>query len=126
VIRAIRPIIACLLALALPLQAAAFTMAKVGGPHEPAIAAMAHSHAHTHAGGHAGHAHPAVPADPCDDETNTGILKCCHTPIAWLDTSSLVIDPASSSFPRHSFVAQWTSFIPDEPSPPPITDPFAG
>ena len=122
-IRLFRIVVACVLALALPMQAAAFAMAKAASAHERIGGLAAHSHAHhVHADAtEPGHDH-SLPQDPCDDESNTSILKCCHTPAAWLDSATTLVAATPASFERRTFVARWTSFVPEEPSPPPIAD----
>jgi len=119
VTRTFRTILACILASALPLQAAA--MAYVQAASSPPQASAPHAkHGHSHA---QDEQHAAVldhsTQDPCDD-TGDGTLKCCHAHAVWLPARVMPIVSATAPPERRSFVSRWTSFIPEEPSPPPI------
>ena len=99
-------------------------MVYVQAASSPPQASAPHAkHGHTHA---QGERHEAVPdhstQDPCDD-TGEGALKCCHTHAAWLHACIMPIVPAAAAPERRAFVSRWTSFIPEEPSPPPIGRP---
>ena len=111
--------LACILALALPLQAAAMayvqatsSMPQVSAPH------ATHLHAHAHGDHHGTDADDST-QHPCD-EPGDGTLKCCHTHAAWLDTRLTTIISVAAPPERRSFVSRWTNFSPEEPSPPPI------
>ena len=119
VTRTFRNLLACILVLALPLQAAAMVYVQAASSLPQASAPHA-KHVHAHA---AGEQHEAdvdhSTQDPCDD-SGDGSLKCCHTHAAWLDMRVTTIVSAKAPPERRSFVSRWTNFIPEEPSPPPI------
>jgi hypothetical protein len=111
--------LACILALALPLQAAAMVYVQTATSMPQASAPHA-QHVHAHAqGDHHGMDADGSTQHPCD-EPGDGALKCCHTHAAWLDTRVTTVVPLAPSFERRPFACRWTNFIPEEPSPPPI------
>ena len=117
--RTLRLLFACLLAVAVPLQAGAIAFAQASassglpGPH---------SHHHVHDDGDAQDhgSHDTGPADPCDEPGGGGLIKCCHSHAVWVDVATNLVALIPPTFERDWFVARWTSFIPEDPSPPPI------
>ena len=102
--------IALLLSVLVPFQVGAVACAQICGAGTEQSAASV-SVAHDEGGG-ASHEHH------CDKTESPG--KCCqgHSVMAfWNVPVSAVAVPA---FERAFFVARWTNFIPEEPSPPPI------
>ena len=110
--RKFRTLLACILALALPLQALA--MAYVQATASLPEASAPHAHA-----GHAGTQAGDSTQDPCDD-SGDGALKCCHTHAVWLHARVVQVVSAAAPPERRPFVSRWTNYIPEEPSPPPI------
>ena len=113
-----RTMLACVLALALPLQAAAVVYVQAASSLPQASAPHA-KHAHAHQDEEHGAAMDHSTQDPCDD-SGDGSLKCCHTHAAWLDSRATTVISAAAPPERRPFVSRWTNFIPEEPSPPPI------
>ena len=113
VIRIFRFLMVLTLAAALPLQAGIIAYAQVvdTATHHQDPASAPHDRAAS------GHSHAS--GEPCDD-SELGDLKCCHSHIAWAGSSTGTIAVLPPAFERNVFVAGWTSFIPEEPSPPPI------
>ena len=122
--RRLRNFFACLVALVLPLQASVMAYAQAAVP--LAVASeVADGHRHAGAGVH-DHDHDrqhdlagsAPPADPCHDAA--AFIKCCHSHAVWSEGPAPVVPLFKRALIRDAFVARWTSFIPEEPSPPPI------
>ena len=75
---------------------------------------------HEHAGVSRAHAESSTqPADPCDDSGDGG-LKCCQAHAPWLATPVAVTCAVPPTLERATYAARWTSFLPEELSPPPI------
>ena len=113
---------AVLLAILLPVQGAAAACAQLcalasfdrnGVAAEVQPVHDTHSHAASHHDGTDSH------ADHCG-KSGMAAEKCCqaHTLMAELALVPAAVSPPS--FERSWFVARWTNFIPEEPSPPPI------
>ena len=118
---AFRVVAVFLLALLLPVQgwaaACAQICARVNQAHQAAMMSdVAEHHVHhdvaTPDEGFAGHEH-------CGD-SEIGAGKCCQSHTFVVTISIELVVASIPSFERHFFVARWTSFIPEEPSPPPI------
>jgi hypothetical protein len=122
--RSLRFVAMLLLALLLPLQGYAAACAqicavaghgKAAAGHDMREAAEIENHAH-HDGMH-GHQTPAH--EDCD-ESSLGAGKCCQAHVFVIDQPHPVLSQEAPGLVRTFFVARWTSFIPEEPSPPPI------
>ena|SRR5687767_10124018 len=115
--RSTRWLAAFLLMLLLPIQGLAAACAQVCMKAQAAALMAAPSQgdgepAHD-CHGSANHDGQGVPGVP-------GEGKCCHAHTVMAPPQVAVIDvPPPVPHPPH-FVARWTSFIPEEPSPPPI------
>jgi hypothetical protein len=121
--RRIRLVAALLLAFMLPIQAWAAACAQIcARTLEARHAAM--MAAESPAPIHQGHAMPAT--DPVEGDTDhcgkseMGAGKCCQAHVFVVAAPALVDAAVVPSFERDLFVARWTNFIPEEPSPPPI------
>ena len=113
---------AVLLAILLPVQSAAAACAQLCAMAALDRQAEADSTTarDTHSHGAASHHDGADPhADHCG-KSEMAADKCCqaHTLMADLAVVPAAVSPPS--FERSWFVARWTNFIPEEPSPPPI------
>lgn len=72
--------------------------------------------------------HDAVMADAdesdghhhCDDSTGPGDGKCCNGHTFMTEAPGALAAVFLPSFEHRLYVARWTNFIPEEPSPPPI------
>jgi len=101
---------AMLLVLLVPVQAMAAACAQI------CAKAQFAQHAATQMGG-AGH--------HCDQTDGTGDApvpdgKCCHAHTFMTEPPSTAAVAEPPAFEPLRFVARWRSFIPEEPSPPPI------
>ena len=112
--RSARIVAALLLAFLLPLQGWAAACAQIcalagEGRHAAMLEAMAHAPSDDE----------AAMQDHCG-KSELGAGKCCqaHVFVAQLPAFCAAIPEAS--FERAHYVARWTNFIPEEPSPPPI------
>ena len=104
----IRLLAILVLALAVPLQAGAAACVHL------CTFASGDSHAvHHDAAGH-----DADPGHHCDKPDASG--KCCQGHGAVVQDALRVPSVRVGAFDRAAFVARWASFIPEEPSPPPI------
>ena len=127
-----------LLALMLPIQGYAAACAQICAiaAHEPAAVDhgvmdhgdmdhgdMDHGDGDHHAMAHDG-AHPgSTPAHEDCGESALGAGKCCQAH-AYASAQALEVKSAEpESFAHAPVAARWTSFIPEEPSPPPIGAP---
>ena len=114
----IRYLAALLVAVLLPIQGYAAACAQIcaaNGRSHADVAAVDHE-----AGGHC-HEVPAQPPPEEDaDESHVGLAKCCQAHVFAFDGVSAPAGQASGDFPETPYLARWSSFIPDEPSPPPI------
>ena len=119
---ALRLAAAVLLAILLPVQGAAAACAQVcvmtaiDRQASAAEAGSAHDiHSHEVASHHDGAGH----GDHCG-KSEMAAEECCqaHTLMAEFAVVPAVV--SLPSFERSWFVARWTNFIPEEPSPPPI------
>jgi len=101
---------ALIIALLLPVQGFAAACAQIcARTQQAAHAAMLASAGDNEAGA----------ADHCG-KTDTGAGKCCKAHAFMIDLPSAAA-AATSVFHEHAcFVARWTNFIPEAPSPPPI------
>ena len=111
--RFVRLTAALVLALLLPVQALAAVCAQICAQTQQERHAQVPAPAQEHA---------QDSADRHCTETDTGMGagKCCHAHTFLVDISSSTVAPAPATPVRTSFVARWASFIPEEPSPPPI------
>jgi hypothetical protein len=114
----LRFVAALLVALLVPLQGYAAACAQIcaaagnghGGTQAPVAAA--------HEG--EGHCH-GEPAGTTEEPGAPGLGgKCCQAHVFTVDFSAAISGSAPPLVVEPAFVARWTSFIPDEPSPPPI------
>jgi hypothetical protein len=114
----IRSVAALLVAVLLPLQGYAAACAQIC-----AASGNAHGAVADEVGGEAdGHCHES-PATAHHDEggaPETGVAKCCQAHVFAIDRAVATAGPGLSHPIQASFVARWSSFIADEPSPPPI------
>ena len=102
-----------LLALLLPVQGLAAACAQICLKAELQHAASAH--AGEEAGGHDCHER-STPGDGAQHPDG----KCCHAHTFMTEPPLPAAIVDIPSFEPLAFVASWTSFIPEEPSPPPI------
>jgi hypothetical protein len=138
-----------LLALLVPLQGYAAVCAQICAlaGHSQAPAAMQHGepaahHGDGHAGGdahghgdapghgeapgHGGHdtaaalAQGDAPAHEDCGESALGAGKCCQAHVVAIDQPNPAAAVEATAIAPGFFVARWTNFIPEEPSPPPI------
>ena len=115
--RRIRLLAVALLAFVLPMQGAAAACAQIcaKAAEQRDAAAQAEMHLHEDA-----------PADHGDLDGNhcakseIGAGKCCQSHSATPTSAAPLIGAPAAAFERTSFVARWTNFIPEDPSPPPI------
>jgi len=94
-----------LLAILLPVQGFAGACAQI-------CAVAQHQPSPTHHG-------EAAPHEDCE-KSDIGTGKCCqaHVYVAAQPVAISTFEPPAVA--RAFFVARWTNFIPEEPSPPPI------
>jgi hypothetical protein len=97
----------------LPVQGLAATCAQI------CAKAQASQHALSAAEDPAGH-HCHDSGDGRDDGVSVPDSKCCHAHAFMVEPPAVTAGVAPPSFQALPFVARWTSFIPEEPSPPPI------
>lgn len=108
----LRLIAALVLTLILPVQGFAAASAQI-------FAVMQQAHHAEMMAAAAEEDGPGVVAGHCD-KSDMGAGKCCNAHTFLVDLAVPVVATAPA-FPGHtSFVARWTNFIPEEPSPPPI------
>ena len=111
---------AALLAVLLPVQGYAGACAQIcavanAGTAPAAMAADGDAESHC-----AQHGPESAPA-PADGEASVfGAGKCCQAHVFTLDQAPGVVSADKAPPARETLVARWSSFIPDEPSPPPI------
>jgi hypothetical protein len=110
----IRFFAALLLAFMLPVQGWAAACAQICaiGSDERHAVMMVVAHADGDQDGAPDHDH-------CD-KSDMGAGKCCQAHTFMVELPIAVALGPIPSFEPHSFVARWTNFIPEEPSPPPI------
>ena len=65
-------------------------------------------------------AHDHAVADSHCGESDLGAGECCKAHTFLIDLVVAAIAPTPALLEHTSFVARWTNFIPEEPSPPPI------
>ena len=106
--RPLRWLAAILLALIVPMQATAAACAQLC---MKAKAAHVMSAGPMHSGGHSD-------CDPTEPASGDG--KCCHAHTFMMEPPLPAAIVDIPSFEPLRFVVRWTSFIPEEPSPPPI------
>ena len=110
---------AFLLAVMLPIQAWAAACAQICAiaqhEHEEAIAGQADHGTHPGAG-----ADLESPVSNHCHDSEMGAGKCCQFHAFMVDLPVAATVVSVPPFERHFFVARWTSYIPEEPSPPPI------
>ena len=116
----IRCVSALLVAVLLPIQGYAAACAQIcaasGRPH----AAVADEGAHE-ADGHCHETRAGTPAHPDGgDAPDPGVAKCCQAHVFAIDRVTAATGPDKSHPVQARYVARWSSFIADEPSPPPI------
>ena len=106
-----RAIAALLLALLLPVQGLAAACAQLcfKAQAQHAMAATGDADAGHDCHGGTGSGESSVPADG----------KCCHGH-TFIEPPSVAFAASPPAFQPLAFVARWTSYIPEEPSPPPI------
>ena len=113
-----RFIAAVMLAVLLPVQGYAAACAQICAATN---AGLAHAGASAEDDGHCAEHAPKPESKHGDGEASTlGAGKCCQAHVFVLEqpAAAPILDrmpPAPATF-----VARWTSYIPDEPSPPPI------
>jgi hypothetical protein len=117
----IRYVAALLVAVLLPLQGYAAACAQICAATGNAHGAIAEER-----GGEAdGHCHES-PAPAHHDEggaPDSGVAKCCQAHVFAIDRVVATAGPDQSHPVQAPYVARWSSFIADEPSPPPIAAP---
>jgi hypothetical protein len=111
--RSARLLAALLLMLLLPVQGLAAACAQLCVKAQ-AAQLMAQS------AGDAGEAHDCHGSGKHDRNLPPADGKCCHGHTFMMQPAVAETDGASPAIPPLAFVARWTSFIPEEPSPPPI------
>lgn len=118
--RMVRFLAALMLVFMVPVQAGAAACAQLC-----ATAAFEHRLADAVAGGdHESAGEQESPAEDlmhghhCDKSDPVG--KCCHGHTAMAQQAAVAAPVVVPPFERAWFVARWTNFIPEEPSPPPI------
>ena len=115
----IRYLAALLVALLLPVQGYAAACAQICAANGRAHADMA---VDAQEGG--GHCHEAPgEAPPPEDEgdaSHPGLGKCCQAHVFVFDRAAAPAGPGNTQSPANPYVARWSSFIADEPLPPPI------
>jgi hypothetical protein len=104
---------ATLLALMLPVQGFAAACAQICAAveqqrHAQMMATMADGAEGEQGAGH------------CGESSTQGAGKCCKAHSFLIDLPIVAIDALPSFQEATCFVAHWTSFFPEEPSPPPI------
>ena len=116
----IRCVAAFVVAVLLPIQGHAAACAQICAMGGKAHASM------TAEGAHEGdeHCHQA-PAETSPhpeegDTPNLGLAKCCQAHVFAVDSVAVATGPDKSPPGRATYVSAWSSFIADEPSPPPI------
>ena len=121
----LRFVAAAMLAILLPVQGYAAACAQICAvTHDAAQAAMA--------GGEAGeghcaeHAPKSAPTHGDGEDKTLGAGKCCQAHVFTVDQPASASRLEQSAHARVTLVARWSSFIPDEPSPPPIAAPTTG
>ncbi len=110
-----RILAATLFALLLPVQGVAAACAQICAQLHAGEAVAEPQPAPGEAVSH-GH---AAPEGPCH-ESDVGAGKCCKAHTFLMDLPVPTVSAAPAFFERDFSVARWTSFIPEEPSPPPI------
>jgi hypothetical protein len=108
---------AMLLVLLLPVQGYAAACAQIcalaeGGRQATVVdatSAAAHESADP-----AGHCHDSEP------QSHPGSGKCCSAHTFLVELAQPIPPAAPEALAHDAFVARWTNFIPEEPSPPPI------
>ena len=66
-------------------------------------------------------AHVHRPSHPDEDGApDPGVAKCCQAHVFAIDRAVATTGPGKSHPLQSPFVGRWSSFIADEPSPPPI------
>ncbi len=120
----IRTVAVFLVALLLPLQGAAAACAqicaRVAMTQDAAVPNLANDAMHQGHETAPGHREaPASGHDHCG-QSELGAGKCCQAHVFAVDLPGAAAPAAVRSFERGHFVARWASFIPEEPSPPPI------
>lgn len=100
-----------LLALLLPVQGFAAACAQ--------ICAVVHQAHHAEMMAATGDDDHGALAGHCGD-SDMGAGKCCKAHTFLVDLAVPVVAAPPSFLEHTSFVARWTNFIPEEPSPPPI------
>lgn len=109
--RRARWIAAFFLALLLPMQGLAAACAQI----------CLQAQASQHVGAvHEGDGHGCHEPSGQHDGAPMPDGKCCHAHTFMMERASAAVVVAPASFQPLRFVARWTSFIPEEPSPPPI------
>ena len=111
-----------LLALMLPIQGWAAACAQIC-----ALASAGHDGVMIHdAVPHDAHAQSAAPEampgeglDHCG-KSELGAGKCCQAHTYLAKAPTVFPHVSIPSFERHRFVSRWTSFVSEEPTPPPI------
>ena len=110
------------LALAVPLQAGAAACAQLctsaAFGHADAASVSAQVPGDARADLHDAVADDSLPGRHCDKPDASG--KCCQGHGAMAHASVHVPSVLIPAFDRAAFAARWSSFIPEEPSPPPI------
>lgn len=113
--RSFRILAAVLLALLLPVQgwaaACAQICARVGEERRAAMMAAAQQNESSE--------EEDAMHDHCG-KSEMGAGKCCQSHVFVVQLPLLRMASAAPSFERTLFVARWTNFIPEQPSPPPI------
>ena len=117
----LRFVAAAMLAVLLPVQGYAAACAQI------CAATMGSSPAHqATGGGDEGHCaeHGPQPTSPHGDgEDHPGTGECCQSHVFTVDQPASASRLERETPARATVVARWRSFIPDEPSPPPIAAP---
>ena len=112
--RSFRVIAALLLGMVLPAQGWAAACAQI------CARALEERHSEAHAGHHdEALQEGAAPHEGCG-ESEPGAGKCCQAHLFIAPLRPSLEPPALPSAHHTAIVARWTSFIPEEPSPPPI------
>jgi hypothetical protein len=116
----IRHVAAVLVAVFLPIQGYAAACAQICAASGKAHASMADESAHE-ADSRCHQAPAETPAHPGEgDAPNPGVAKCCQAHVFAIDHAIATPSLHEPHPVQAPYVARWSNFIADEPSPPPI------
>jgi hypothetical protein len=112
----VRFLAAALLAVLIPVQGYAAACAQICAV-TASVAAAGEAVEHDHC---AGQAPERAPGHGDGEASTLGAGKCCQAHVFTVDLRSPSGSLERAAPPQTAFVARWTSFIADKPSPPPI------